>query len=48
MKSTSWERKGASSLYSQHLITSGIKHFVTVQAEQRGRDNGMNAALSPV
>lgn len=40
VKSTSRGRKGASSLYCQHLIRSGIKHFVTVQGEQRGRDTG--------
>lgn len=33
-------RKGTSSPHCQHLIRSGIKHFVTVQAEQRGRDIG--------
>lgn len=33
-------RKGTSSAHCQHLIRSGIKHFVTVQAEQRGRDTG--------
>lgn len=40
VKSTSCGRKGTSSLYCQRLIRSGIKHFVTVQAEQRGRDIG--------
>lgn len=38
VKSTSCGRKGTSSLYCQHLIRSGIKHFVTVQAKQRGRN----------
>lgn len=40
VKSTSRGRKGAPSLYCQHLIRSGIKHFVPVQREQRGRDTG--------
>lgn len=40
VQSTSCGRKGTSSLYCLHLIRSGIKHFVTVQAKQRGRDIG--------
>lgn len=40
VQSTSCGRKGTSSLYCLHLIGSGIKHFVTVQAKQRGRNIG--------
>lgn len=35
-----WKKEGRSSFYCQHLIRSGIKHFVAVQAEQRGRNTG--------
>lgn len=42
------KKGGTPSPHCQHLIRSGIKHFVTVQAEQRGRDVGvMNAAFVP-
>lgn len=41
------EERGTSSRHCQHLIGSGIKHFVNVEAEERGRAGGGECCFVP-
>lgn len=41
------EERGTSSLHCQRLIRSGIKRFVTVEAEERGRAGGWMLLCPP-
>lgn len=41
------EERGTSLLHCQHLIRSGIKRFVTVEAEERGRAGGWMLLCPP-